>query len=422
MMLSVAYILSTLIAIAVVVQLLAAHYYTRWCTRYTNPTVEDVSLPQAVVILCLRGRDPFLAECLERLTAQDYPHYNVRVVIDHPTDPAHDLVKQWIETHPGTGITVDFLNECSSDAYLKTSAVRQCIRGLDPSVGVAVLADADSLVYREWLRDIIAPMTRTDVGVVTGNRWYDPTQRSWGSVIRYVYNAWTVIPMLLMRATWGGSLAIRRDVFDQPFFLDRMLRTACEDDAIQDAACNVDLRIEVQPEVMLLNREECTLRSCFRFVRRQLLWTRLYHPNWTQIVVGVIAVYLVLVAATILTAVAAFKGEMLAAWLVGGALLAELTVAQVIVEWLHATITRRTADKRDEPFPQITWTARLRLLFALPLTLLFLVVAVVSAAFSRRAEWRGVTYEVVPPRGIRMIEYRPYAEVVAVGVAGNSLS
>ena len=43
------------------------------------------------------------------------------------------------------------------------------------------MVDADTMVYPNWLRDLIVPMIGNDVGIVTGNRWFDPTLTSWGS-------------------------------------------------------------------------------------------------------------------------------------------------------------------------------------------------------------------------------------------------
>src|ERR1043165_3087246 len=50
--------------------------------------------PRACVILCLRGTDPFLKDCLTGLLHQDYPAYRARIIIDSETDPAWDVVHQ----------------------------------------------------------------------------------------------------------------------------------------------------------------------------------------------------------------------------------------------------------------------------------------------------------------------------------------
>ncbi len=55
---------------------------------------ESPPCAKTAVILCLRGSDPFLADCLQGLLHQDYPCYDVRIVIDSPDDPAWGTVEQ----------------------------------------------------------------------------------------------------------------------------------------------------------------------------------------------------------------------------------------------------------------------------------------------------------------------------------------
>jgi glycosyltransferase involved in cell wall biosynthesis len=421
-MLYLAVILSGLIGIIALIQLVSTIRYVRWYVHHSDSPAEDHEFPKAAIILSLRGADPFLGECLDRLTTQDYPDYEVHVVLDHATDPARAIVEQWLDAHPDRKINVSFLRDISAEAYLKTNAVRQCIQELDASIGVVVLADADTMAYRRWLRDIVAPMIASDVGLVTGNRWYDPTARGWGSLVRYVYNGFCVVPMFFMRATWGGSVAIRRDVFDQSFFLDRMRRTPSEDPAVQEAAHHAGLRLEVHPNVMMLNREASGLRSCFGFLSRQLLWTRLYHSKWSAVLIGALVAYLVLAGGTVAVVLAAAAGESTAAILLGGTILAELLLSQCILEWLHATVSRRAGRAQGEAFPRINWLTRLRLMAALPMTLIFFTFAAVAASLARRVCWRGITYQIVAPDGIRMVEYQPYAEVARRSDQRRSLS
>ena len=51
--------------------------------------------------------------------------------------------------------------------------------------------------------------------------------------------------------------------------------------------------------------------DCFRFIRRQLFWTRLYHPQWTGILVGSLLNYVLLVGSTLFAIATAWQGEYL---------------------------------------------------------------------------------------------------------------
>lgn len=421
-MLALGIAVSATISLLVLVQVAGVAAYLYFSESYVTPEMDEAELSEAAIVLSLRGSDPFLNDCLQRLIMQDYPKYSLHIVIDHASDPARTVVEQWMAKAHTVPVHVEFLEDISDQAYLKTNAVRQCIQKLGPDVKFAVLADADTLVYDRWLRDMIVPMIGSDVGVVTGNRWYDPTRRASGTLVRCMYNVCSVAPMYFMRATWGGALAIHRDVFHQDYFYQHMRKTPSEDLAIQAAARFSRKQVAVQPHVMIINREECSLRGCFNFIRRQLIWTRLYHPNWSLIVLGVLAVYLILSAAFFGAIASAILRNRLALGLMGGSLLVQLIVAQFNLEWLHRSIAARMARVSGAPFPSINWAARIRLLCVWPLGFVVLCWAVFSASLSRRVQWRGITYEIVPPDGIHMLDYHPYVAEAAPDSTADGIS
>jgi cellulose synthase/poly-beta-1,6-N-acetylglucosamine synthase-like glycosyltransferase len=418
----VAVLLGSAILMIAAIQAWGVEHYAGWLRQSTLPAPQTIDYPPAAIVLSLRGTDPFLEECLQRLAGQDYPQFEIHVIVDHPTDPAWTVVEDWIREHPGQPIQLSFLEERSEHAYLKTSAVRQSVLGLGTSVEVVVMADADTLVGKRWLKEMVTPLLASEVGVVTGNRWYDPNVTGWGSLVRYIYNGACMTPMLLMQAVWGGSLAMRREVFATQYFADRMLDTPTEEAAIQDAMRATGLRSVLQPAAIILNSEPCTLWSCFAFVRRQLIWTRLYYPSWWQVVVGAVMAYLIFSATFIAACMAAFTGASIVASVLAGVLFLELLVSQWSLERLQRSISRSVEASQEKPFPVISMWTRLRMLIALPLALVVISWAVISAAVARKVCWRGIQYQVVPPDSIRMEKYRPYAEVLADAAQGESLS
>jgi hypothetical protein len=53
-----------------------------------------------------------------------------------------------------------------------------------------------------------------------------------------------------------------------------------------------------------------------------------------------------------------------------------------------------------------------RSLLAAPFTMAVYVICLISAAFVRRVEWRGITYNLEGARRIRMVEYRPFRSTI----------
>lgn len=389
--------------------------YLRWLETQPVPTNQSASetyldWPLAAIVLSLRGGDEGLDECLRRLADLDYPRYELHIVLDHETDPSRAIVEQWRRTVTNIPIRVHFLWEISGRAYLKTSAIRQCLKQLlkeESPLGVAVVVDADTQVYRGWLRDMIRPMLGTKVGLVTGNRWYDPTAPGWGTLARFVYNLNAVAPMYLMRATWAGSLAIRREVFARQYFFDRMWDTSSEELAMQDATRDAGFELEIQPRAILLSRDSIGLVNCFRFIRRQLLWTRLHHREWSAILFGTAIHYLLLLAVCGLAIVAGLSDRWLVA-LACSSLIAGVTAAHwCFAVRMHARMSAHIASVQGRNLPPLKGRAAVRLFASLPVSLVVHTYATLAAAVARFVTWRGIRYQVMPPRGLVLLGYTP---------------
>ncbi|QEG34974.1 glycosyltransferase [Bythopirellula goksoeyrii] len=401
----------SLIGLMVLVPVWGVAHYLHWFSDYELPPIEEAELPNAAIILAARGASPTLNECLTRLAGQDYPRYQVYAVIDHPTDPANAIIQEWSAKNPGTSLEISYLENPLSNAYLKTSAVMQCIGSLPDNVGAVVLADADTLTYPTWLRDLIRPLLVEGVGLVTGNRWYDPTVHSVGGLTRFFYNTLCVPPMYFIRATWGGSLAIKRSLFNTESYHDGIADSFSEEVIFQKLTRHAGLSIEVQPDVMILNQESCSLSAVFNFMKRQLLWTRLYHPGWIPLLIGLSLVYIVFTGFLCVGVCGLISGYGRLGGIMLGGLVLEIISCQILSEWLHRSISRRALKVQGIEFPKIDWPARCRMLGVLPVSFVIISYAMFAAAIAKRVKWSGITYEVIPPDGIHMLEYLTMNEV-----------
>src|SRR5262245_60372909 len=79
-----------LIALAIGQTVMALGFIIRLRNR-PPALLADPRCPKAAVILCLRGADPSLSDCLQAIASQDYPNYEVRVVVDCHEDPAWNV-------------------------------------------------------------------------------------------------------------------------------------------------------------------------------------------------------------------------------------------------------------------------------------------------------------------------------------------
>lgn len=374
--------------------------------------------PKTAVVLCLRGADPFLETCVRALLSQDYEHYDVKVVVDRREDPAWQVVERIVAECQATNVEIRPLTQRRTTCSLKCSSLLQAIGGLDESYEVVALLDADTVPHRTWLRELVAPLADERVGVATGNRWYMPAEVSWGSLVRYLWNTAAVVQMFWYRIPWGGTLALKTKVFRQFDLLDRWGNAFCEDTMLYEVMRNLGLRVAFVPSLMMVNREGDDIPGFFRWVRRQLLTARLYHPRWALVLGHGIMTSTAMAFSAGLLALTLCTGHWAAAqWTAGGLALymAAMPLLLSPMEWC----VRRIVRARGEPTRWLSPARAMWLCAGILVTQVVYATALVSTLLVRNVEWRGVSYRVDGPWKIRVTKDCPYAPA---GVQGDTLA
>lgn len=388
--------------------------------RWKSKQLDDADCPQATAILCLRGSDPFLTRCVEALLDQDYPRYDVKVVVDDPGDPAWRVVEEVVERRAAEHVTIEPLTQRRDTCSLKCSSVVQAVRSLDESVEIVALLDADTVPHRTWLRELATALADERVGAATGNRWYMPDQVSWGALVRYVWNAAAVVQMYLYQIAWGGTLAIKTKVFRESDLLERWGNAFCEDTMTFAALKKLGLKVKFVPTLMMINREACDIGGYFRWVRRQLLTARLYHPGWLMVAIHGITTSIAPPLALGIAIYALVIGDWVAAaWAGGGLAVYELGLLLLLPPMEVAM--RKIARGRGEPTNWLPVSAWPMYALALPLTQFVYALVLLSSLTIRNVDWRGVSYKIDGPFRIRLVEYRPFQAREVAEEATHSL-
>ena len=395
-----------LVGLALAQALLACGYV--WILhRRRRDLLADDACPKAAVILCLRGADPFLPNCLQALLNQDYPHYDLHVVVDHPDDPAWSIVEDVVKQCHATPIHLQPLRDHRLTCSLKCSSLVQAISSLDDAYDVIVQVDADTIPHRQWLRELVTPLADEQVGASTGSRWYMASESSWGTMVRYAWNAAAVVPMYWGRIAWGGTLAIKAQVFRDSDLLHRWGHAFCEDTMINTCLRRQGLRLAFVPALMMVNRETCSLSALFPWICRQLLTTRLYHRSWWGIVGhGLCTTILLIMSLGILVVALLTRDWEAAAWAGGGFVGYEAMMVLLLI--LLEAAVRQVVRDRGEPTAWLTRAALTRYLPAIPLAQGLYAAVLIKTMFMRTVEWRGIVYHIEGAGRIRLLEYLPY--------------
>jgi hypothetical protein len=367
----------------------------------------DGTWPEVAVVMSLRGGDDSLRRTLDGLAAQDYPNYRVRLVVDHPHDEVDPIIRSWLRAHPGAPVSVEYLRAPLPSTTLKCSSVHQVLRELGPEVGIVVLVDADSDPYPKWLRDVVSPFAREDVGGVTGNRWYFPREGGIASWVRFVFTAFSLPSMWMKRHSWGGTLALRAEIARSPEFLNAFAQTPTEEQTCFEYLSKLGLRMHFAPQLIQWNPESVDFAGAETHMFRQLTWSRLFYPNWALLVVGTFAMLAAFGSSVWFAASAIAEGRPL--WMLPLALMVLFSAAITSsLLRLHHTLQTHVFALQGRSLPSFDGARILDLLMALPCTLGIFAKAIVRAHFASELQWRGITYRIFSDDTIRMAGYVPW--------------
>ena len=387
-----------------VIQIVLMLIFVFYLRLSKSKSLSNSQLPKTAVILCLRGSDPFLPHCLTALLQQDYPLYDLKIVVDSQEDPAWQVAQDTVAG--ATNVQISPLKVASTACSLKCSSLVQAVSELDSSYKVVALVDADAVVHSTWLRELVTPLMHPKVGATTGNRWYISQGRYWGTLVRYVWNVSAVIQMYLYGICWGGTLAIKTQVIHETRMLEKWARAYNEDTMVQSILAKHGLRVKFVSSLLILNREECTLAGLMNWMKRQLLASRLYHPKWWLVVME--SVFSILLPNVILALVLVnlFLGRQdisLTLFTCYSIYLFGVILIITVVE----TAVRRVINN-SRLMPKISPSLLIKTFIGLPLTHWFYGFALMSSMWISKVSWRKIIYHIKSPFNIVLTEYHPY--------------
>ncbi|MGB7440469.1 MAG: glycosyltransferase family 2 protein [Coleofasciculaceae cyanobacterium] len=367
----------------------------------------DEHLPKTALILCLRGADPFLPECVSRLLNQDYPNYDLKIIVDSEQDSAWTIATDVVKQQGASNVQVSPLRQPRPNCTLKCSSLHQAVSDLDDSYEVVALVDADTVAHRSWLGELVTPLKDPKVGATTGHRWYVPTGNYWGSLVRYIWNLSAVIQMYLYRIPWGGTLAIKTKLLRDTGLLEKWGQAFCEDTMTRRALQKHGMRVEFVPSLIMINEEECDLPGLARWLSRQLLCARLYHPWWGAVIGDAFLTILLPTTLLLLSLGTLLTGQWQAAAVLLGCYGTYL-VGLVLIEVAIEQTIQIAICKPGESARKLSLATVAKMFVATPLTQWVYGYAMILSWRMPQVKWRGITYRVNGPWKIRMLEYLPY--------------
>ena len=360
----------------------------RLARAYQSPSEslpEPQQWPQAVAILCLRGTDPFLPECLRRLTGMNYPNFILRIVIDSEDDPARETVEEFLREETPIPVEVISLERRLPHCSGKFSGLLAATERLPEGCEVVACFDGDTLVFPDCLKELVAPLQDDRIGVTSGNRWYAPQSQGFASLVRFSWNALAVPFMNVAQMPWGGCMAVRAREMSNPEVREYCQQRFNEDMTLGSYVLQQGQRVCFVTAATVVNRETISMKSFYNFLVRQLLAVRSSFFSWRLLFVNTLALNLSMLALYCLPFPIPFRGEV-AFGLLGITMLLYLEILG------GDFMVRQTIARRGETLPRWPLSQLLVLPVAMVCVNFLNLMASCQALWGGLHLWRGITY------------------------------
>jgi ceramide glucosyltransferase len=371
--------------------------------RYVRSCIRDLARHQPTGRVALfapcKGLDLDLEANLRAILRQDYDNFEVTFIVENTDDPAYPAIRRAMAEHPWVPARVVVAGR-ATDSGQKVHNLRVATQHLSQRVKYLAFVDSDARPRPEWLRALVSRLDQPGLGAVTGYRWFMPTRPTLANALVYSMNCDVI--SLLTRSShyliWGGSWAIRREVFDAIGLRNAWKGTLSDDLVASRLMRQSRLEVRFEPGCVVASPLDVSLGQAMSFIRRQYLVARLYTFDWwlfslaaatvsNAIWLGNLGVliwsllkgspspWIPIVVCSVLYAVRAYRGSM-----------RQDLVRTYFPHWQRASRRIRACDIWANPLVEFAhW------------------VGVLSAGVGRYVNWRGIRYYVVPGGQVRKI-------------------
>ncbi len=267
-----------------------------------------------------------------------------------------------------------------------------------PHVNILAFADADIRPPRDWLRLLTQQLHRMVAS--TGYRRFVPKRPTLANLIVASIDT-AVVPIMfpcIHHKVWGGSWAIRRDVFESGQMRDAWRGTLSDDLVASNVLARMKQPLALECACILPSPIDVDMRTMLAWVRRQFIIGRFYSPFlWATVATGQCFSQLVFWGSAAAAIVGLTSG---ATWTwQPAAVVGAMYGLQVFRGWLRQAASRIYLPN----IQQALRSARLFDIWCGPVASAALCGALVGSAIGRCITWKNNVYEMSYGGQIRKI-------------------
>lgn len=230
--------------------------------------------PPVTILKPLKGPGLELLANLETFCRQDYPTYQIVFGVEDPDDPAVDVVRRLQRAFPERDLVLSIGAHDAANGKIGTLMQMMEHAAHD----VLVVSDADIRVAPDYLRTMVRPLQRPEVGLSTclyrGRGTFGlPT------VLESLFINTDFVPMVLIgnwigiRTAYGASIAIKREALDAVGGFAVAADRLADDYVLGHRVAAAGYALAVLPYVVETILDAVTIRDVWR---HQIRWARTY--------------------------------------------------------------------------------------------------------------------------------------------------
>lgn len=380
--------------------LLQTYEHRRFARSRIGKPPENEFRGRVALFAPCKGIDEGLEDNLRPLFEQDYDAYELTLIVESADDPAVETISRLMAEYPQTASRLVVAGRATESGQ-KVHNLRTATANLSSSIAILAFVDSDARPSRHWLRQLVHRLNRPEVGASTGYRWFVPERATLANHLLYSINCnvATLLGNTPFNLVWGGSWAIRRDVFESTGLHQAWYGTLSDDLVASRVLHRAGMEINFEPACIVASPLNMNFRQLFEFVRRQYVIGRFYVPFWWASAVLVsTASNVALWGGMLLGLWQLLEGHTGAAWL-QGAFCATLWLinferARVRQDLGHICLPQCSHELRS---------ARKSDLWNWPLVGIVNWLGLLSSLLGTTVTWRSICYQLLPGGRIRIL-------------------
>lgn len=356
--------------------------------------------PKVSLMVPCKDLDPDFEENMQCLLEQGYPDYELIFMTVNEQDPCYPVLQKIVARSPVPAKIV--LGGFSMQRCQKLDNILAGLQEVRPDSEVFVWVDTDARVPRSWLRDLVSPLKDPEIGVTSTFRWYRPEP---GRHLTYLLTMWAAYQFSHMhltkaKAVWGGSMAIRREFFEQLNMLDVWDTALADDCVLHDHVLKAGKRIEFVAPAMTSISSDLPTGEILHFAMRQCVIAKVTLTDiWWISILGLSFLH-ACVGKGLWGVAQSARGKKPWSWADLGLLSfipASMLQALLTIQSINLLASTRAAD--DPMHGKAHWA-----LYG-PLGYLFLWGSLLSSSLRRHFHWRAIGYRMHHPLKTEIFDY-----------------